>query len=438
MRLKKVAYLNFSIYCLIIILSAVITYWFSITAVKMPTEFRLPVYDAELYFLMAKEIQKNGLFNFDEIYLRAFEIRTYLYVFLLSLLDPQSPSFYGRVVWFNWAIYLYSAYLVSQTFFSVTVLKRIGFAVLALNPLILVYCAYYLTDILCVALSLISLSLIIRAIKIQPYYILLAWWLIAINIMIRPAAIFVVPLAGIMTLWLVYQNDNFIQRIQLIGLSALLFLLPLLPQFYMNWVHFGQLGFLPVFDLGDAQVQWGIRYLKYATNASEVGDPRLIYPNIFLENTDGTLSLSWYFQYPWAGIKTLLFKLAAAFHFDYLHPYVTQLHPNKIYFMTTTVSTLIFVCGLIGLWMKKALRPVYLSSIIFLFGWLGVHLPSAIELRFTLPALAILSFYAIYVGVYLLKRPLNIHKKIYITLIFALYTVCMIMGHIVFQSRIIA
>ncbi len=430
----KTCCLSHCTYVLISICSALMTYWLSLGTL------RTPLYDAALYFELAKHIHGAGLllpsFEGSAAAAAGFELRTYLYPWILSVLDPYSGAFFYRLLFLQWAIYLYAAYLISHTILRIQVLQRVGFAVLALNPLIVVYCSYILTDSLCTSLLLITLALIIKAARNQPYYIILAWACTAMAMMIRPAAIFILPLTGMITLLIFYQYKSMLGKLYILFFSILSFVVPLSPQLYINWTYFNAVSFLPLFDLGGAQVQWGILYLKYATDISGLGSPQMFYPNMFLTDTQVPLTFNWYFENSINAVKTLFFKLIGAFHFDYLRPYISDLHP-KTYWITTMFSTGLFVLGLLGLWFKKSLQMPYIISVLFLLGWAGIHLLSAVELRFTLSALAVLSLYAVYAGLYFIKLPSSSRKKMVYMVATMMYITFLWIGHIIFQQRLI-
>ncbi|HEY4530553.1 MAG TPA: hypothetical protein VIG97_09560 [Luteimonas sp.] len=181
--------------------------------------------------------------------------------------------------------------------------------------------------------------------------------------------------------------------------------LALAPQVAINQALFQRATPLPVADLGSVQLGWGITSLKYATAPRPGSEARMFYSNPLagdtVETGDG---VGWYLRHPARGTATLAAKLAGAFDFDFLQAYVWNREPG-LQWLYRPWPLLLLVFGLQGAWLYARRRrrdlpssyadvfpemgPPLFPALVFL-AWAAVTLASVVELRFTLPMLALL------------------------------------------------
>ena len=176
-------------------------------------------------------------------------------------------------------------------------------------------------------------------------------------------------------------------------LAAGLGIAPLYIQITMNATNHKVVSFMPVINLGENQIEWGISNINYATWMGG-GAPQKFYPSKALINASSNKDkdkISWYFKNPVASIKLLTCKLIGAFDFDYLvaYPY----HPLTYKWLFSFFSFAILWIGTFGILVHLLTNKLtllgsrFMPCIIFL-AWCSISLLSALELRFTLPLIS--------------------------------------------------
>jgi hypothetical protein len=96
-------------------------------------------------------------------------------------------------------------------------------------------------------------------------------------------------------------------------LMIVLFILPLIPQFYFNYYAFGVISALPVFDLKKLQIDAGLTHLKFAGSFIHLG---IVYSSPFFKPEIHEADLLWYFKHFASSFKHVFCKLIGAFDFD--------------------------------------------------------------------------------------------------------------------------
>lgn len=421
--------------------------------------YRLPYQfyaDDGQYYEIAKSFLENNFFSYHT----GLNIRTYLYPYLLSFIYNEKIShFLINLALIQWVVFVASAWLFCRFVFVSDKLKRYCFAILICNPLLLAYACHALTDLLYTSFILVSLGFLFKSIYLfqslpdfypenkitrqQNIKLLVCCGLGALFtggcIAIRPAGIFMIPVIFITNtylMWGLYQKTkNIMLPIGLALVCLLFFVLPLLPQLILNKLFFDKLTFLPPVGLGSQQLIWGLQYLKYGTNFSGIGTPQMYYLNPFVYLWDENISpVKWYLEHPLIALKIFFFKFIGAFHFDYLHPYVKNLS-SPLYPITTSISIFVLLFGGIGVFVKRKLLETKLIILPVLFFWCVITLPSAIELRFTLPMIAILSVYSIFGLKYIYELPCLRTKIIWLLICTMLYLGFQSAGHFVFMQN---
>ena len=220
--------------------------------------------------------------------------------------------------------------------------------------------------------------------------------------MVRPSTLFLLaPLLATLVFYCFYSDHRAPTKIGLLTLCAVCFSLAVAPQIYLNIKYYDTWTFLPVIELGNIQINAGIKMIKYATVLTG-NEPRLPYANPFLTpNTDG---IFWYISHPVNGFLTIFLHLFAALDFDYLTVYIFDKNPwyrPGLFIYSQSIN----FWGIAGVlyWLKRCRTQkewnakiyrgnIYLVSMISLFilGWASVTSISAVENRFALPIVSLL------------------------------------------------
>lgn len=394
-----------------------------------------PCCDAVDYLRLGEIYAKSGAMDIGSGALRLYGYPLFLAVVVkasqIFLLPASYLVFLAQVTLYFLAVYLLSRTVAS--YFSHTYADIVFYALLS-NVVVYPYLAISLSD----GFSVILLIFIAYAVlhvffgkscpstiaKVKSaYWLFLLGFLVGFSVMVRPANVYLLILVFIVVAACAYHCNVEVGNTGL-GVEALSvvagFLLAVAPQLVFNYSAYGVFGFMPVVDLGGAQIEWGLKYLKYATNLSG-GSPQLYYTNPWFSGTPG--GLIWYVDNPLLGLATIAVHIFAAFDFDYLFPYIYNLSPwyGPILF---AFSHFVLFWGAIGyLWSIAALRnltagtrtprarfPVILLTLLYaglILGWISVHALTAVENRFSLPivaALLPLAIWALFVKAKTMRR----------------------------------
>lgn len=389
--------------------------------------------DANSYVDIANHFLEVGIFEkYDYNELRLYGYPLFLSFFYLFF--EKENAILGYAI-FNCFSYIILSILISnklkQKFELNDKILNIAFS---LNILLFPYLVIPLADGLSVLLFMIISYLLLTIIddletknKYSYILIFLYSYIIGFSIMVRPSnvcLILLIPLFAIF-FFLYYQY----KRLAILGVLTFGFLVAVAPQLYMNYYYFQKISFLPTLDLGSKQIEWGIQYIKYATNLSGIGTPKMYYNNPFALNYSFDMGLSWYFHNFEYGIKTIFLHIFNVFSFDYYFPYIYDLYP-KYKNLTLFYSWFITFFGTFGIYelFKNRLYIQYKNTgttkfllfvilpIVFL-SMLSILTISAVEIRFSLSLILILLPFAFYS----FKRNL---KNINIWIIFTLFIIC--------------
>lgn len=328
-------------------------------------------------------------------------VRTYLYPLIIGYLIKVSNIVQLPVIFvlfaFQFSLYVYAVYkFASAVTCQHLLLKNPIFGAALFNLYVYPYFSLTLTDSLYTSLTIFWLYAAVRFFSSTAagglWKSSMLGLVAAACFMVRPAGIWVLVLTAGIYIWMAVKQVDWTSglRLMLIGFSAIF--VPLVPQIYINLLNYGVASPFPVFKLGAAQIQWGIENLKYATFLGG-GNPQMFYRNPFYESGNG---LQWYFDNPLLAVYTLTLKLIGAFDFDYIFPYIYDKQPWYRW-ITGFVSESIFFLGCWGM-LLHAFKPseLYIKigprffPLFCFMAWASVSLASAIELRFTLPILAVL------------------------------------------------
>lgn len=364
--------------------------------------------DAQQYWAMAADYAARGWFAPHP----TAGLRTYAYPTLLAGVNGVAAAIGAlpRDVLFvlQFVLHVGTAALLARSVFPHRPAAALAtFAGLACNPYASAYLPVALTDAVGLAAFQAWLACIVqwhrRARGARGG---LAWFAAACAIAgfacaLRPAYVWLPLLCVLLALVPVAGR----LRPGALVLALALPWLALAPQVAINQALFQRATPLPVTDLGSTQLGWGIANLKYATAPKPGSEARMFYANPLAGDTmregDG---VAWYLRHPVRGSATLAAKLAGAFDFDFLQAYVWNREP-AMQWLYRPWPLLLLVFGLQGAWLyarspRRAatgastdrlpeMGPPLLPAVAFL-AWAAVTLASVVELRFTLPMLALL------------------------------------------------
>jgi hypothetical protein len=354
-----------------------------------------PCCDANQYLDLAERINTQGLAEVKE------SLRTFGYPWVLSLI-VKAAKLLNLPSGFLIFLVQISAYFIVVVFITNHLGKEskklAGSVYIALcaNIFLLPYLGISLTDSLYTSIALALLVILMkknifdeRSAKIQFGKVLFVTFLLSMVITIRPAGIWLaVPIGYLLfSLWLFQKNKwTFL-------IAVLLGTFPIQIQVVLNTINFNAVTFLPVADLGNAQIKWGIENFKYATWLG-AGKAQNFYPSFpIIDSSSSELGLKWYLANPANAFKLLLIKVFAAFDWDYIMPYPRTQSTYK--WIGSFFSFTILWVGLFGTLLHACtnkliiLGPRFMPFIVFI-SWSAITLSSALELRFTLPMLSYL------------------------------------------------
>ena len=368
-----------------------------------------PCCDVGDYEGIAKHYAANGIFSYhDHAHVRLYGFPLILAFFYGIFGDENATLFYAI---FNSIAYVaLSILLVGEIRVHVKNYQFLHIA-FSLNIFLFPYLTIPLADGISVLFWMLIFYLILKILsqrRMVISFVLLFFcsFLIGMSVMIRPSNIVLLILLPAL-FCMAYLIEQKLNKITVTLLLIFGFLLAILPQLYSNYLFFQKITFLPVVDLGNAQIKWGIENIKYATNLSGEGLPQLFYKNPFYIPVDN-LKLSWYFLNFENGIKTIFLHIFNAFSYDYYFPYIYDLHP-KYKLPLLVYSWFVMYFGIIGVveackFLLSSGKECLNSVIIFMYlifsavflGALSILMLSAVENRFSLPLVLVMTAFAFY------------------------------------------
>jgi hypothetical protein len=385
-----------------------------------------PCCDADGYIRMAKSYLHSGIsLNESEL----DNLRLYGYPLFLSWIIKLSNIigvqysyilFLTQLILYFIGVYFLS-YLVS-TNYSFKIGLVVFYALLA-NIVIYPYLGVALTDGFTAILHIYIISIVLKVFSLNEssddtlisifFWLLLLGGATGFSIMVRPASIYLLlPISAVLVIFIISQIENRLLLGTLTVLSVSIgFLITVTPQVIYNFASFRIMSFMPVADLGASQFDWGTHVLKYLTNLSG-GNLQMCYFSPWSEGSHG-VGLRWYFDNPLIGFKTIFIHLYGVLDFDYYFPYVYNLK-NKYRPILFLFSQFVLYWGIVGFFSAvqelkayknrlkttKSLSVYRLTIFAFpclLIGWSGVHAFSGSENRWSLPIVAALLPFAVWV-----------------------------------------
>lgn len=376
-------------------------------------------WDAAVYVRLGERIATQGLFQFQD------DTRTFGYplfiavIYLLStflVLPLQLLVFIFQL--FVFLSICFFAVRIFRDLFQNTGLAFILFALLALNPFLLIYTGVILSDLLSAGFDFLAILFAVRASSSNPSFsrtavsgqvarshaidLLLSFLAAGCATMIRPANL---PIGlAVLSLWLLRFLFYKEGRLAWLGLAALGFCIPFIPQLVNNYRAFGVVQPLIVRGLYEEQLAWGTHYLKFVSLVIPGGSSGIIYQNPFITSAI-TSPLDLLLKEPLNFLMTLGIHLFALFDHDYAFPYVVNVDVG--YRLPLSILNYGFLfSSLVGLftWMQRALRLRFCDRLDWalagmLLGavfYVMEYLSTAIEPRFSLPVYLFFSPFVVY------------------------------------------
>jgi hypothetical protein len=303
--------------------ASAVAYFWSLETLRTPN-----VFDAAGYHQIAQQMLSGGILTKHDL----SDIRLYGYPAFLSLI-LRGANYWGwneRVLGFGVQLSLYWA---AAGFLAWSLARcgvrawawRAALAMVAAHPLALLYPGFFLTESVAFSFGIVLLSLAVLAWERRGgVAVWVAGGLVCgAMIMVRPASVFILPVWGLVV------AKGLGQRQWKAGLGMLFLLVPLAPQWWINWTYHGQFTPLIASPITHAMPLFGILNAKYATAMISGVEPPVTYPNPFL--VDESLArqdpMAWYLMHPAAGLATWALHLFNTLDQDLPLPFVTDLDP---------------------------------------------------------------------------------------------------------------
>ncbi len=359
------------------------------------------IYDSYGYYRLAQNLVTRGLVG------AANESRTYGYPVFVAicsgfrLLAPEAV----RLLVFPAQLVLFLAACAAAArsldrVFGCRGVATLFYAAAALNPVLLARVTEVLSDLLSAILVLLAVVLSVQPRQASGRPVAAAAGALvcaALAAVVRPANVTI--LAAIAILWIVRALTTKSLSARALPVLFAAALLPFVPQLVINLRAYGNPDPLIVADLYRDQTHWGMANLKYATSVLPGQPPEIVYSNPLYR---GDPSPGEFLRRsPVEYLVTLGVHLFAMLDHDFLFTYVTDLHPW--YRWPLSAMNLVFLVlagwGIVLALRTSPSRDARFATAAILFTsllYLGIHLPIAVESRFSVPIdLLMTPFFAI-------------------------------------------
>jgi peptidoglycan/LPS O-acetylase OafA/YrhL len=368
-------------------------------------------WDAKIYAQLGKQIAADGLFQFSDA-TRAYGYPLFLAgIWRVSEFVPlafQLLVFNAQLAWY--LLVCHFAFRVFRRVFAHRELALGLFALIALNPFLLIYTGVALSDLLSASLIFCAfLFSIIPTLKdatpshrARAMLGAFAFFAVGFATMMRPANLIIgIAVAGI---WFLRERLDSPRPGRAILWMLLGLILPFVPQLHNNYRAYAQLQPLIVRSLYSEQLEWGMHYLKYVSIVLPENAWGVAYLNPFW-SPEITSFADFFRRMPSEFFLTQAIHLFALFDFDHAFPYVTDL--NAWYRAPLAFWNLLFLFGALSgvlIWLARSARPRWLNPFNLAFAgmlmgvavYLPAHLVIAVEPRFSLPMYLMLSPFCVY------------------------------------------
>ncbi len=366
--------------------------------------------DASNYYALGQKMAETGLLGFAD------GLRTYGYPLFIAVfvkLFGSFPSFVSFSI-FNAQLVLYLAACFYVARFFRSVFKSNSFslaiyALTALNPFLIIYTPYLLSDLLAAVLALLAIiwsvtpvrraespsvgfrEKLVRMRDHMGWTAFLSFFAASLGTMVRPANVSVI--VAVAVIWVVrcfvFRNVTLYTIVAMfMGLC-----IPFVPQVVNNYRAYNQLQLLNVQSQSLDQLTWGMSYLKYGTLAIPGKPPSLYYFNPFYQ-PEITSPLEFATNQPIGYALTLSIHLFAMLDHDLVFPYVTDLDPWYKWPLAILNYGYLFVAahGVIQ-WIRRTVKRkridqvnlIFLGMLLGATSYLFLYIFVAVESRFSLP-----------------------------------------------------
>jgi hypothetical protein len=370
------------------------------------------LHDAAGYVRAARDIARNGLFSKYEL----SDLRTYGWPLIINWL-MQLSRWLGiplRLLAFEFelALHLFACFWLRRALRLTALPPRVASILtlsVALNPLVLIFPSYLLTESCSISLTILFFSSCIWVLSPAGNSVLygvtaLGSFLLGFAVMVRPSNLSLVPV-WVLTLGSLFllHRPKFGRSLATAALAAVFASVPLIPQLVNNVRYYHAWTPLVATDF-TAGARWlGIRCIKYAGAQIPSVNPQVFYDNPFGGVPDATTKypIDWYSHNPGKGALTLGLHAFNLLDQDLPFPYNTDLTP--FYYPAVSIMNLMVVaCGLTGIVLARIpaaascrqVLPLYLLAITALLSDLAMHIPYAAETRWGVGALMVLYGFA--------------------------------------------
>jgi len=378
----------------------------ALAALFFQAGFRGVVYDSYHYYVLSQIVSTEGL---GHLFSR---VRGYGYpVFAAAVTGFTTPSpGTARALASTAQVLVYLA----TSFYAGRVGERIfrshrsfeaTFALMAVNPIVLIRATELLSDAL--SACLVGLSLFVSIEPGRPARrALLGFGAAGLAAVVRPANLALLPALAV--LWML-RGRQYEERIfRPLALGALVVALALLPQLALNVRAYGEWSPLPAGSLYRDQARWGTGILKYGTLVVPGQEPTLVYRNPL--RPEGVAGPREFFrQRPLAYVQTLAAHGFAMIDQDLPFTYVQDSRPAYRWPLSLANYVFFYLAGLglVVLLLEGRKTPARLyaaGAALFSLACFAVYLPVAVENRFSLPLYVLLPPAAVYAAGWLSER----------------------------------
>lgn len=364
------------------------------------------IYDAFHYSVLSSIVSTEGPWNLFS------RVRMYGYPLFVAAAtgfsDPPPEAARAVVAAIQLAVHLGAALYFARV--TERVFRRPGvfeatYALLALNPIVLVRTTELLSDSL--SAVLVGLALFASLEEGQTRRrALLAFLAVGASIAVRPANLVILPALAI--LWGLRAR---LYRERLAGslaLGTVVVGIALAPQLYGNVKAWDAWTPLLVDRLYSTQASWGTGILKYGTRVIPGQEPQLVYPNPF--KPEGVSTPGEFVRArPLAYLRTLGAHAFALVDHDFPFTYVTSERSAWRWPLGVANYAFLFL-SLLGLGLlvvRERGTPAGLygaGAALFSLALVAVYLPVAVESRFSAPLYVILPPAAVFALLWLSKK----------------------------------
>ncbi len=360
--------------------------------------FRGVIYDSYHYYVLSQIVSTEGLGNLFS------RVRGYGYpLFAAAVTGFTAPSpettralAAAAQVLLHLATSLYAARVAARIFRPRRVFEA-TFAVMALDPIVLIRATELLSDSL--SASLVGFSLFVSIEPGQPSRrALLAFFAAGLAVAVRTANLALLPALAV--LWLIRGRQYQEPVRRHLALGALAAAVTFVPQLHGNVKAYGEWSPLPASHLYREQVRWGTGILKYGTLVVPGQEATLVYANPL--RPEGVETPREFLRTrPLGYLRTLAAHGFAMIDQDLPFTYIRDPRPSYRWPLSLANYAFFYLAalGLVVLLFEGRRTPsrIYSAGATLVgLAIFAVYLPVAVENRFSLPLYVVLAPAAVF------------------------------------------